>query len=169
MAANSVCQRREWKLHKGECKVLSSKPRQEKQRLQTPTLRLMVRLLVKRRLLSDGVSVGAYFIERKARHIISPKTFMIVKGNDQTSVVAAVISFKQYINSRLLSLRCKFEGGVIHSLVLVRSLPPHSMISLYPRSSSGHQWIHLSSWRICQPVSFPTDPPSAFVISTLDN
>lgn len=55
-ACNSHLQRKEWVHHKFECAILARLAK-DKQRSPTSTLRLVVRLLIKRRLQADKVSV----------------------------------------------------------------------------------------------------------------
>ncbi|KAH9299492.1 hypothetical protein KI387_031174, partial [Taxus chinensis] len=51
---SSACQRNKWKLHQHECKAVMCL-KEEKQQIPTPSLRLMLRLLIKRKLQNDGV------------------------------------------------------------------------------------------------------------------
>ncbi|XP_057816340.1 histone-lysine N-methyltransferase ASHR1 isoform X1 [Cryptomeria japonica] len=51
---SSMCQRNGWKLHQYECKAIMFL-KEEKQQILTPSLRLMLRLLIKRKLQNDEV------------------------------------------------------------------------------------------------------------------
>ncbi|PKU70842.1 Histone-lysine N-methyltransferase ASHR1 [Dendrobium catenatum] len=48
----SACQKSEWKLHQLECKALSSLT-EDKRKMLTPTIRLMIRLVLRRKLQND--------------------------------------------------------------------------------------------------------------------
>ncbi|XP_020681183.2 histone-lysine N-methyltransferase ASHR1 [Dendrobium catenatum] len=50
----SACQKSEWKLHQLECKALSSLT-EDKRKMLTPTIRLMIRLVLRRKLQNDRV------------------------------------------------------------------------------------------------------------------
>jgi SET and MYND domain-containing protein len=50
----SSCQKSEWKLHRDECKALT-RLEKEKRKFVTPTIRLMVRLYIKRNLQNEKV------------------------------------------------------------------------------------------------------------------
>ncbi|CAM6120160.1 unnamed protein product [Calypogeia fissa] len=108
-----VCQRREWKLHKGECKIMSSRPMQEKQRLQTPTLRLMVRLLVKRRLQSDGVILRTpadtfELVEALPTHFSETSAERLVLFGQMANLVKLVVSPMEVDLKETAHLFCRF-------------------------------------------------------------
>nr|ABR16570.1 unknown [Picea sitchensis] len=56
-----TCQRNGWRLHQHECKAITSL-KEEKQQTPTPSLQLMLRLLIKRKLQNAGFSCNAHTI-----------------------------------------------------------------------------------------------------------
>nr|XP_010926453.1 histone-lysine N-methyltransferase ASHR1 isoform X2 [Elaeis guineensis] len=57
----NACQRSEWKLHQLECQALVALSEERKKKL-TPTIRLMVRLMLRRKLQSEQVACNAHTI-----------------------------------------------------------------------------------------------------------
>eukprot|EP01018_Ginkgo_biloba_P035137 Gb_12569 [translate_table: standard] len=109
---SSTCQRNEWKLHQHECKAIVNL-KEGKQQAPTPSLRLMLRLLFRRKLQNDGVisnmGMDNYkLVEALPTHMSDVDEKRLVLYAQMAHLVNMIMQFEDVETKEITQNFCRF-------------------------------------------------------------